>query len=212
LTLLTSSIRLEDINNTAGGETMLNFEAELDRLLAREREPLPQYELAEFAAVERDLLAAVNKKQTDLSLQVEEIYDLVKEGDSRVLQEALDAEKGRARQLVLAAIGLCDMLEDFCAYARQSDSEELEHQGRLLWKNSGALLEDCGITRLGEEGQPLNPGIHTVQAAAASAFPREHVAQVLQSGYRYLGAVVRRAIVVISAGTEDHEREVDRIG
>jgi molecular chaperone GrpE (heat shock protein) len=185
----------------------MNFEAELDKLLAREHEPLSQYELAEFAAAERDLLAVVNKKQTDLSLQVEEIYDLVKEGDSRVLQEALDAEKGRARQLALAAIGLCDMLEDFCAYARQSGSGELEHQGRLLWKNSGALLEDCGITRLGEEGQPLNPAIHTVQTAATSAFPREHVAQVLQSGYRYLGAVVRRAVVVISAGTEDCEQE-----
>jgi molecular chaperone GrpE (heat shock protein) len=184
---------------------MVNFEAELDKLLAREQEPLLQHELAEFAAAEREILAAVNKKQTDLSLQVEEIYDLVKEGDSKVLQETLDAEKGRARQLALTAIGLCDLLEDFCAYARQSGSEDLEHQGRLLWKNSGALLENCGITRLGEEGQPLNPAIHTVQAAAASVFPQEYVAQVLQSGYRYLGAVVRRAVVVISSGTENSE-------
>jgi molecular chaperone GrpE (heat shock protein) len=188
---------------------LVNFEAELEKLLIREQKPLPHYELTEAAAaerellaMERELLAAVQKKQTDLSLQVEEIYDLVKEGDTRVLQEALDTEKGRTGQLALAAIGLCDMLEDFCAYARQSGNGDLEHQGLLLWKNSGALLESCGITRLGEEGQPLDPAIHTVQAAVASAFPREHVAQVLQSGYRYLGVVVRRAVVVLSAGNE----------
>jgi molecular chaperone GrpE (heat shock protein) len=104
------------------------------------------------------------------------------------------------------------MLEDFCAYARQSGSEALEHQARLLWKNSDVLLEGCGITRLGEEGQPLDPAIHTVQAAAPSAFPREHVAQVLQSGYRYLGALVRRAVVVVSAGTQETEQEGDEIG
>jgi molecular chaperone GrpE (heat shock protein) len=190
---------------------MVNFEAELEKLLIQEQEPLPNYELAEFAAAERELLAAVQKKQTDLSLQVEEIYDLVKEGDTRVLQEALSAEKGRTGQLALAVIGLCDMLEDFCTYARQSGNGDLEHQGFLLWKNSGALLEGCGITRLGEEGQPLDPAIHRVQAAATSFFPREYVAQVLQSGYRYLGTVVRRAAVVLSTGTGTEEKEEDRI-
>jgi molecular chaperone GrpE (heat shock protein) len=188
----------------------VNFEAELEKLLAQEREFLPGdpknppfpsgYELAELAAAEQELLTALNKKQADFSLQIEEIYDLVKEGDTSVLQEALGVEKNRAGQLVAAAVGLCDMLEDFCAYARQSGSEALEHQAHLLWKNSGALLEGCGITRLGEEGQRLDPAIHTVQAAVPSAFPREHVAQVLQSGYRYLGVVVRRASVVVSAG------------
>jgi molecular chaperone GrpE (heat shock protein) len=98
-------------------------------------------------------------------------------------------------------VGLCDILEDFCAYARQSGSGDLEHQARLLWKNSGALLEACGITRLGEEGQSLDPAIHRVQAAVPSELPREQVTQVLRSGYRYLGAIARRAVVVVSAGT-----------
>jgi molecular chaperone GrpE (heat shock protein) len=189
----------------------VNFEAELEKLLAQEREPLPVSCIEELAAAEREMLTALNKKNTDLSLQVEEIYDLVKEGDTRVLQEALGVEKNRTGQLAAAAVGLCDMLEDFCAYARQSGSGDLEHQARLLWKNSGALLEGCGITRLGEEGQPLDPAIHTVQAAVPSAFPREHVAQVLQSGYRYLGAVVRRAVVVVSSGPGEAEQEGEEI-
>jgi molecular chaperone GrpE (heat shock protein) len=180
----------------------VNFEVELEKLLAEERKPLPGSAVAELAAAEMQLLTALYKKDTDLSLQVEEIYDLVKEGDTRILQEALGAEKTRCGHLAGTAVGLCDMLEDFCAYARQSGSEDLEHQARLLWKNAGALLEGGGITRLGEEGQRLDPAIHKVQAAVPSNLPREYVTQVLQSGYRYLGAIVRRAVVVVSAGDE----------
>ncbi|MDR1933730.1 MAG: nucleotide exchange factor GrpE [Spirochaetales bacterium] len=181
---------------------MLNFETELNKLLAREPEPLPHSELAELILAEQKLLAALNKKQADLSFQVEEIYDLAKESDTRVLQETLEAEKERGDKLAAAAIALCDILEHFCAYARQSGSEELENQARLLWQNSDGVLEGCGIIRLGEEGQSLDPEIHTVQAAAASPLPRERVTRVLQSGYRYLGTVLRRAAVVISTGPE----------
>jgi molecular chaperone GrpE (heat shock protein) len=179
----------------------VNFEAELEKLLAQEPEPLSASVLTELAAAEREFLTDLNKKNADLSLQIEEIYDLVKEGDTRILQEALEAEKNRAGQLTAAAVGLCDILEDFCAYARQSGNGDLEHQARLLWKNSGMVLEGCGITRLGEEGECLDPAIHKVQAAVPSDLPREQVIQVLQSGYRYQGAVVRRAVVVVSSGS-----------
>ncbi|MDR3199918.1 MAG: nucleotide exchange factor GrpE [Spirochaetales bacterium] len=179
---------------------MLNFETELSKLLARESDPLPHSEIMEIAAAGQKLLAALNKKHSDLSFQVEELYDLTKEADTQTLLQALDAEKKRAGKLAAAAVGLCDILEDFCAYARHSGSEELESHARLLWKNSAALLEGCGMTRLGEEGQSLDPEIHTVQTAAASPLPREHIARVLQSGYRYLGDVLRRAAVIVSTG------------
>ena len=105
---------------------MLNFEAELNKLLSLETGGLREYEFAEFAAADRDLLAELNKKQTDTSLQIEEIYDLVKE--QGLLRETALAEKGRADQLARAAIGLADLLEDFCAYAGQSGSDALKHQ------------------------------------------------------------------------------------
>jgi hypothetical protein len=41
----------------------VNFEAELEKLLAREREPLSGCELAEFALAERELLTVMNKKK-----------------------------------------------------------------------------------------------------------------------------------------------------
>jgi molecular chaperone GrpE (heat shock protein) len=185
---------------------MLNFEAELDKLLSRETGRLPQYELMELAAT-GELLTELNKSQTDVSLQIEEIYDLVKEQDG--LQKRMDAEKARANQLVLAAIGLVDLLEDVCTYAGQSGSEELEHQTGILWENAGTILSNCGIFRLGNVGQLLNPQIHTVKASAESPFPPEQVVQVLQSGYLYRDMLVRKAAVVVSRGRTEEAGEME---
>jgi molecular chaperone GrpE (heat shock protein) len=182
---------------------MLDFEAELDKLLSCEADALPQYEFAELAAAAQVFLAELNKKQTDVSLQIEEIYDLVKEQDTRILQEAVNAERTRANHLVFAAISLSDLLEDFYAYARQSGSEELKHQAKLLWENAGGILSGRNIFRFGEEGQPLNPQIHTVKASVESPLSRERVVQVLQSGYMYQNALLRKAAVVISRGQAD---------
>jgi molecular chaperone GrpE (heat shock protein) len=182
---------------------MLNFETELNRLLSRETGALPQYEFAELADTARVFLAELDKKQTDVSLQIEEIYDLVKEQDTRNLWETLNAEKTRANHLVFAAISLSDLLEDFCVYARQSGSEELKHQARLLRENADGILSSRGIFRFGEEGDPLNPQIHTVKASAESPLPRERVVQVLQSGYLSQNVLLRKAAVVISRGQGD---------
>ncbi|MDR3146628.1 MAG: nucleotide exchange factor GrpE [Treponema sp.] len=179
---------------------MLDFEAELNKLLSLETGRLPEYEFAELAAAGRELLAEFNKKQTDTSLQIEEIYDLVKEQD--FLRETAMSEKTRADRLVPAAIGLADLLEDFYAYAGRNGGEELKHQARIMWENAGGILSGCGILRFGQEGEPLNPRIHTVKASAESPFPRERVVRVLQSGYVYQDTIIRKAAVVVSRGRE----------
>ncbi|GHV87673.1 hypothetical protein AGMMS50267_00330 [Spirochaetia bacterium] len=142
---------------------MLDFETELNKLLSRETEPLPRYEFAqavEMASLGKELLEDLQKKQTDVSLQVEEIYDLLKEkntlvcNDSHViavLQGSLEAEKTRADSLAHTAIALCDLLEDFCAFARLSGSDELKHQAEILWTQSGHLLSGNNIVRIGTE-------------------------------------------------------------
>jgi molecular chaperone GrpE (heat shock protein) len=182
---------------------MIDFEAELNTLLSRETGMSPDHEAAALAAADWELLAELNKKQSDTSLQIEEIYDLVKE--QVFLRETAAAEKARADRLVLAAIGMADLLEDFCAYAGQSGRGELKHEAELLWEKAGGILSGCGILRFGEEGQPLNPRIHRVEASAESAVPREQVIRVLQSGYQYQDTRIRKAAVVVSRGREDGE-------
>ncbi|MHC6202657.1 nucleotide exchange factor GrpE [Breznakiellaceae bacterium SP9] len=243
---------------------MLNFETELDKLLAGVIEQLPHYEFAQTVEMASDgqeqleelrkkqadeqglledllreqsneqglleelrirqangqwlledlrvkqskglgLLEELQKKQTDVSLQVEEIYDLVKEQNTRVLQEAVAAEKKRADTLALTAIALSDLLEDFYAYARQNSSEELRHQAEIVWNKSGQLLASNNLVRFGTEGEPLNPQIHTVQKGVDSPLPRETVLEILQSGYVYKNALVRKAAVVVSQGQREWE-------
>jgi molecular chaperone GrpE (heat shock protein) len=185
---------------------MLDFETELNKLLSREPGSLPDYEFAGLVA-DRELVAELSKKQDDTSLQIEEIYDLVKE--QGFLRETAAAEKLRADRLALAAVGLADLLEDFCAYAGQSGSGELGHQAKLLWEKAGGILADCGISRFGEEGQPLNPQIHRVEASAESPLPREQVVRVLQSGYLYQNRLIRKAAVVVSRGQTAGESDTD---
>jgi molecular chaperone GrpE (heat shock protein) len=181
---------------------MLNFEDELARLLSRETEALPRSECAELAAAGRDFLAELNRKQTDVSLQIEEIYDLVKEQDTRAIREQLEAEKNRADRLVFAAIGLADLLDDFFAYARRSGDGELQHQAGLLKESAGSILAAEGIFGFGEPGQTLDPLIHTVKASAESSLPPEQVVEALQTGYVYRNTLLRKAAVVVSRGQE----------
>ncbi|MDR1411211.1 MAG: nucleotide exchange factor GrpE [Spirochaetaceae bacterium] len=191
---------------------MLNFEDELARLLSRETERLPRYECVELAAAGRELLAELNRKQADVSLQIEEIYDLVKEQDTRGLREMTESEKNRADQLVFAAIGLSDLLDDFCAYARRSGNEELQHQAGLLRESANSILSARGILCFGAAGQPLDPRIHTVKASAESSLPREQVVEVLQNGYAYRNVLLRKAAVVVSRGPEPAEEEAEDAG
>jgi molecular chaperone GrpE (heat shock protein) len=100
-------------------------------------------------------------------------------------------------------MALADLLEDFYTYAEQGGGEELKHQAKLLWENAGGILSGCGILRFGEAGQPLDPRIHTVKASAESSLPRERVVRVLQSGYVYQNALIRKAAVVVSGGLQD---------
>jgi molecular chaperone GrpE (heat shock protein) len=104
--------------------------------------------------------------------------------------------------LALAAVGLADLLEDFYAYAGQSGSEALRRQAGLLWENAGRILAGQGIVRFGQEGEALNPRLHTVKASDESPLPREQLVRVLQSGYAYQNALIRKAAVVVSRGPE----------
>ena len=181
---------------------MINFEAELVKLLAQESKPLPQSEFTELAAIGQQLLLTLNKKQADIAIQIEELYDLTKESDSTDLLDIMKNEKARAAMTVQTAMELSDLIDDFCEFTNLSGSEDLSHQAFLMRKKADSFLEKCGISRIGEQGQPLAPEIHSVQSGAASRVPREHVAKVLQSGYRYLGTLVRKATVVVSTGID----------
>lgn len=180
---------------------MLDFETELEKLLSHETTLPPQCEFAEVAAAEKRLLMELTRKQSDVSLQIEEIYDMVK--DRRALTEAAERERQEKDRLVTAVVEIVDFIEYFRAYAKRSGDEALKAQAESMWKNTSKILAGCGVFRFGEVGEPLNPRIHTVKADIESSYPRECVTEVLQSGYMTPNRLLRKAAVVVSRGRED---------
>ncbi|MDR0491723.1 MAG: nucleotide exchange factor GrpE [Oscillospiraceae bacterium] len=178
---------------------MLDFEKELEKLLAGEGMALETNEFEVLADEGKRLLKDINDKQADISLQVEEIYDIIKEKSTH--EDMLRTERARLGRFVNVAVGLSDIVEDFLRFAEQSGNAELEYQARMMWKNAGNLLEACSVGRIGEAGQPLDPNLHSVHAAEASEYPHECISKVLQSGYHYSGRIIRKATVVVSASS-----------
>lgn len=183
--------------------SILDFKQELDKLINARPLPPAQGEFSALAHTTSQSLSVLSKKQSELALQVEEVYDIISSADTDELQKSLASEHKRADSLAGTCVGLCDILEDFYAFACESGDSVLAGQARMMWRNAAELLERRGFVRLGEEGEALDTEKHTVQSITASAIPREHVARVLQSGYRYLGEVARKATVVVSAGAEE---------
>ena len=179
---------------------MLNFEKELETLLAGEIGAAETDAFDMLVGEGQRLAKELGKKQDDLSLQIEEIYDIIKERDTK--DEAVRTELGRVQQLQNAVVRMFDIIEDFLRFAAQSGNEELANQARMMWKNADRLLESCSIERIGTPGTPLDPRLHTVLAAAHSQYPYEHIADVVQSGYRYSGTLIRKASVVVSLAGE----------
>ncbi|MCL2107600.1 MAG: hypothetical protein FWH26_11165, partial [Oscillospiraceae bacterium] len=185
----------------------LDFKAELDKLIRLETEPLPQPggELAEILAAGRELLSFFSKKQDDISMQVEEIYDLAQEAGASDARDALRDERKQGARLAGAVIGLCDIIEDFYEFAKNGHDGELSRQALLMWRGAGRLLSECGMARIDgdcEAGRPLDPEVHAGQSMAPSPLPRGSVVSVLRSGYRHNGNVARKAAVILSAGPE----------
>ena len=186
---------------------MIDFDAELAKLLALESPPLPDSEMEVYAAESRFLIQSLDKEYKDLSLQIEEVYDMLKESETDALAEAFRDAQTRVIGLAQALMDLCDLVDDFNAFAQQSGDEELKRQALHMRRHADSLITERGFSRLGEEGQWINPAMHTVQAATASAYPREHIAAVLRYGYRYLGNILRKAIVIVSTGMEEPNNE-----
>ena len=184
---------------------MIDFEKELEKWFGSELAGPEPEEHAALIGESNRILAGIDKKQDDISLQVEEIYDIIKDNDNN--KNSLRQKQDQISRLLGAVTGLSDMIEDFMHYTAQSGSEDLERDALLMRKNADALLDTCAISRIGETGRLLDPDLHTVGAAERSSFPLDYVSAVLRSGYRYNGTVIRKASVVVSTGAAEAEAE-----
>ena len=173
----------------------MNFEAELKKLLDAEEFP-PLDPLVELARAQAGALEAIHKHSSDVSMQVEEIYDIVKEADENA-KEAKNAAK-RESLLLSSLFAVNDLLDSMLQFAQNTGAIHAETIAAKREEHMNA----CGVERVGFPGQTLDPRIHTVASAEESDAPFESVTRVLESGYLYRGNVARKATVIISKGKE----------
>ena len=174
----------------------MDFAAELNKLLLAEDDP-PVDVLAELTKAHLTLLEALRKTGSDVSLQVEEIYDIVKESDENA-KEVKNAAK-REQQLLTCFIVVCDMLDGLLQFIQSSGAD---HAAAIAAKRDEAL-KACGLEMFDGLGSYLDPRFHTVAGAEFGDAPPEQVIGVLENGYAYRGSVVRKATVIISKGREN---------
>ena len=173
----------------------MNFAAELKKLLDAEEVP-PHDPLAELTQANARLLESIVKNGSDVSMQVEEIYDIIKETDDNARELKIAAK--REKLLLGSLIDFCDLLDSLLQYVRRTGAD---HAETIAAKKEEAL-DACGVETVGYLGQMLDPRIHTVASAEESDAPFESVIRILESGYTYRGNVVRKATVIISKGRE----------
>ena len=181
----------------------MDFAAELKKLLDEEDNP-PTDPLAELAQAQAVLLEGIHKtcsdiskKVSDFSLQVEEVYDIVKDADENE-REVRSAAK-RELQLIGSLIAMSDMLDDILFFFDFRDISNTE----AISSKRDDILNTCSLESYESQGRRLDPRLHTVAAAEFSDEPFETVTHVLESGYIYRGNVIRKAKVIISKGREN---------
>jgi len=173
----------------------MDFAAELHKLIEAEDTP-PADPLAELALAQAELLSGIQKNSADISLQVEEIYDIVKEADENARE--VKAAAKRENLLLGSLVSVSDLLDSLLQYMKNTDTA---HAGAIAAKMDEAMTF-CGLERFGSPGERLDPQLHTVVSVEYSSAPVESVTRVLESGYAYRGKVIRKAAVIVSKGVE----------
>ena len=170
----------------------MDFAAELHKLLRAEESPLLD-PLAELARAQKGHMDTIQKNGASLSLQMEEIYDMIRETDDNA-KEVRAMEK-RETLLLSGLVVISDLLDTVLPYVQ-------EHNQTVNAKKE-EVLKACGLERLGFPGERLDPRLHTVASAEYNSAPLESVIRVLENGYAYHGKIIRRATVILSKGAED---------
>jgi len=172
----------------------MDFAGELQKLLNEEELPLGE-PLTELVRANADCLEALQKNETNLALQIEEIYDIIKDSDTNAKE--LKAAVKRENILLAGLVATSDLIDGLLYHESNK-----EHTSVITTKLA-EIINYCGLEPLGFSGEKLDPQIHTVSSAEFNGAPAESVIRVLERGYAYRGKILRKATVILSKGAEN---------
>jgi molecular chaperone GrpE len=128
----------------------------------------------------------------------------------RTRRDVQDAERRAQEDIVKALLPTFDNLERASAHTESAaDLKGLVNGLQMVQRQFRDALAGLGIERVGEPGAAFDPAEHeAVQNVETSEYPPGAVAQVLQSGYRWKGRLVRPALVVVARAPSNGSGQV----
>ena len=173
----------------------MDFVAELQKLLNEEDTPLVD-PLTEMARVNAVCLESIKNTDTNIALQIEEIYDIIKDADANAKE--IKAAETRENILLNGLVAMSDLLDSLFAHMREGNNEH----SQVVVAKMTEIINACGLEPLGFPGERLDPRLHTVSSAEFSEAPPEAIIYVIQRGYKHRGKILRKATVILSKGAE----------
>jgi molecular chaperone GrpE len=100
---------------------------------------------------------------------------------------------------------LTDVLDDlnlaFDPKHKTESREDLEKGMRLIYNKFKDILSDEGLTEIDPVGAEFDPNLHdALMQQPSDTVPENHVAQVLQKGYKAKNKILKHAKVIVSTG------------
>ena len=131
-----------------------------------------------------------------------EVDNLRKRWEQRYTQSVTEARN----QILLDMLPLADHLDMALAHAKSVDNEFVQSFVENIESTRRAFMESLrryGIERMNALGDAFDPNQHeAIGHVAVADVPANHIAQVVQAGYRDGENLLRPARVVVSAGSE----------
>lgn len=162
--------------------------------------PVDEAAEAEDPAVLRARLAEVEAERDAYLDQLQRAradYDNLNKRKTRELMEALD--RGAA-SVVEGLLGVLDTFAMALEAARATDDEQLSKGVEMVHGQLMGVLTEAGLEVVPGVGAPFSPEHHEALLHEADEDERDHpvVTEVLRTGYRFKGRVLRPASVKVT--------------
>jgi molecular chaperone GrpE len=143
----------------------------------------------------------VQKSKAEAAEYLEHLQRLKAEFDNyrkRVLREQTRAVEFATEPLVMRLLEVLDEFELALVAAEQKpDFDKFLHGVEIVYAKLADILKAEGLERIEAKGKPFNPELHEALFQADGEEGEPHVSDVLRSGYKLKGRVIRPAGVKV---------------
>ncbi len=166
-----------------------------------ERTEVAGKERPEAAEVEQDLRTKL-KGAEDKYIRLLAEFDNYKRRSLREQERLIESANER---LMCDLIEVRENFERALKAGRESGETGGFYEGmKLIFSRFDEILGKHGLATFGEVGEPFDPAIHdAMMKMPREDIPEDHIAQIVERGYRLRGQVIKHARVLVSAGSPD---------